>query len=186
MQKLSNAGAKQYEMQFYEFPTIQGTPYYVMPAQYLRPFSVVRRRAGVDIPVLFISRWDYMDIPNKYVLGATSEIFWDAGGDYAGVARTMHCFPNPENSTDTMRAWFIRSPEIIGQITETAPISSEWLDAFCDQLALALAKKFNPQAVQANDMVNQMMASTLAARQADREIAPVRMRVSSRGRRGWR
>jgi hypothetical protein len=186
MQALSNAGAKQYEMQFYDYSTIQGTPSYVFPQMYLRPFTSTRRRAGVDIPVLNISRWDYEDIPNKLVYGAPSECFWDASGAYAGSPRTMYLWPNPENSTDVMRHWMIRSPEIITSLGETAPISTEWLDAFCDGVALRIAKKFNPAAVQQNDMVNQAMATMQAARQADRETAPARFRMSARGRRGWR
>lgn len=186
MQALSNASCKQYELQFYNYPTIQGTALYVFPQTYLRPFTSTRRRAGVDIPVLNISRWDYEDIPNKAALGAPSENFWDASGAYAGSPRSMYLWPTPENSTDEMRHWMIRSPEIITSLNETAPISTEWLDAFCDGVALRLAKKFNPQAVQTNDMVNQAMATMTAARQADRETAPARFRVSSRGRRGWR
>lgn len=186
MQQLNNIGAKQYEMNFYQFTTVQGQASYVFPAQYLAPFTMTRLRAGVDIPVLPISRWDYEDIPNKAVVGATNEAFWDASGVYAGSARTMYLWPVPENSTDVMRFWMIRVPEVITSIAETLPISTEWLDAFCDIVALRLARKFNPGAVQTNDMVNTAGLSFTAARQADREKAPARFRVSARGRRGWR
>lgn len=186
MQQLNNLGAKQYEMNFYQFTVVQGQASYVFPAQYLSPFTMTRRRAGVDIPVLSISRWDYEDIPNKLDVGATNEAFWDAGGVYAGSPRTMYLWPVPENSTDIMRFWMIHSPEVITSIGETLPISTEWLDAFCDIVALRIARKFNPQAIQQNDMANLAGMSFTAARQADREKAPARMRVSSRGRRGWR
>jgi hypothetical protein len=186
MQALSNAGAKQYEMQFYQYTVVQGQAAYVYPAEFLRPFVVTRTRAGVQIPVLSISRWDYQDIPVKFAVGAPSECFWDAGGDYAGSPRTMYLWPVPENSTDLISQWMIRTPEVITSLAETAPISTEWLDAFCDALALRIAKKFNPAAVQQNDMVNQAMATMSAARQADRETSPARFRMSSRGRRGWR
>jgi hypothetical protein len=186
MQQLNNLGAKQYELAFYEYTVVQGQASYVFPAQYLYPFTMTRRRAGVDIPVLAISRWDYEDIPNKADTGATSEAFWDASGAYAGSARTMYLWPVPENSTDVMRQWMIRSPEVITAITETLPISTEWLDAFCDIVALRVARKFNPQAVQQNNMENVAAMSFTAAREADRERAPARFRVSARGRRGWR
>ena len=57
MQQLNNLGAKQYEMAFYQFTVVQGQASYVFPAQYLAPFTTTHRRAGVDIPVLNISRW---------------------------------------------------------------------------------------------------------------------------------
>ena len=186
MQALSNSGAKQYELQLYTYTVALNQPSYVFPQEFLRPFTSTRRRAGVDIPVLNISRWDYEDIPNKLSNGAPSECFWDASGAYASQPRTMYLWPVPENSTDVMRHWMIRSPEIITGIAETAPISTEWLDAFCDDLALRIARKFNPSAIQTNDMVNTRANSFMAARQADRETAPARFRVSSRGRRGWR
>jgi hypothetical protein len=192
LQDFSNKGQKAYELALYEFPTVVGQPSYVMPEQFLRPVVMTRRRFGVDIPVLSISREDYEWIPNKQATGAITEIFWDASGAFAGEPRSMYVWPVNDLDTDTMRFWFIQAPQIVNaqQLNATAPISTEWLDAFTDALAVRLAMKYNPSAMAPPPAGNNILAAAAAsfavARQADRQVAPIRIRMSTRGRWGWR
>ena len=185
LQYFSNeCGMIPYQLELWQFTTTQLQAFQVAPTKYLQPFTMTRTRAGVQIPVLSISRWDYEDIPSKKSVGATTEAFWDPAGAYAGSARTLYMWPVPENSTDQMRLWMMRAPEIVTNIAETPPIATEYLDAFCDDLALRIASKFNPQAIQ--QCAANAIRSLAVARTATRERAPVRMRMSAKGRRGWR
>lgn len=192
MQDFSNRGIKEYELAFYEItPLVVGQQSYQLPQQYLRPLINTRRRSGADLPVLSISREDYEDIPNKLVEGAISEAFWDASGAYTAQPRTLWVWPTSENTTDILRGWWIQSPQIMQaqSLSQTAPIATEWLDAFCYAVAVRLAMKFNPSML-ANPAASPLLLASSAAfevaRQADRNRAPARFRMSVRGRRGWR
>jgi hypothetical protein len=192
LQDFSNRGQKAYELAFYELPLVAGQASYVLPQQFLRPVVMTRRRDGVDIPILQISREDYEWIPNKLATGSVTEMFWDASGAFSAQPRTMYVWPVNDLSTDIMRLWFIQSPQIVDAqaLANTAPIATEWLDAFTDAVAVRLAQKFNQVALapppQGNNLLVAAAASFMAARQADRQTAPIRIRMSTRGRWGWR
>lgn len=183
MQDFAARGAKQYQMQLVTQTTQTGNPTYTIdPGAYL--FTAGLRRNGADTPILPISRSDYEEIPNKAVSGRPSEIWLD-GGTYGVAPRTYKVWPVPENTSDIIRLWVLRRPETItSNLTQTAPISYEFQDAFCDALALRIAKKFNPSIAQA--LTGDAERSFLLAHALERDRAPVRFRVSTRGRRGWR
>lgn len=178
----ANRGAKAYEMQLVsQTVTANVSSYTIDPGAQV--FTAVLRRSGIDTPLVKISREDWEDIPNKANPGRPSEIFFDMAS-YGVEPRTYYVWPVPENSSDVIRLWVLRRPESITALSQTAPVSWEWQDAFCDALALRLAKKFNPSFVQS--LQPDAAASFIVARQNDRDRAPTRMRMSTRGRRGWR
>lgn len=182
LQDFSNRGAKAYEMALVSQTVTAGTPNYTL-AEGAQVFTAVLRRDGVDTPLVRISREDYEDIPVKTTQGRPSEIFFDSNA-YGVAPRTYWLWQVPENSTDSVRLWVLRRPETVRALGDTLPISFEWQDAFCDALAARLSKKFNPDLASA--LVGDAAKSFSAAREADRDRAPVRMRMSTRGRRGWR
>lgn len=182
MQDFSSKGVKAYELKLVTQLVTGGTAAYTL-TEGARIFTAVLRRDNIDIPILQISREDYEDIPNKTLTGRPSELFLDPA-TYGVTPRTYYLWQVPENSTDIVRMWVIRRPETINKLNQDAPIAFEWQDAFCDALGLRLAKKFNPSAVQM--LAGDAPASFETARMADRDRAPVRFRMSTRGRRGWR
>lgn len=182
MQDFSNKGVKAYELALVTQVVTTSTASYALSTAG-RIFTAVLRRDGIDTPLVTISREDYEDIPDKANEGRPSEIFFDAA-QYGVTPRSFYLWPVPENSSDIVRMWVIRRPETINSLSDTAPISFEWQDAFCDALALRLAKKFNPDFVEG--LERDFARSFHEARLADRDRAPVRMRMSTRGRRGWR
>lgn len=183
LQEFSNRGFKAYEMALVSQTVTAGDKDFTLPANALRVFTAVLRRGGVDTPMVTISREDYEAIPNKESKGRPSELFVDAGA--AGItARTVNLWPVPENSTDIVRMWTLRRPERVVGLAEEPGIAIEWIDAFCAALAARLAAKYAP-ALESTRKADAEQAFQYA-RDADRDRAPLRMRMSTRGRRGWR
>lgn len=178
----ANKGVKSYQMSLVTQTVTANEPAYTIDPG-AQVFTAVLRRSGIDTPLVRISREDYEDIPNKAQPGRPSEIFFDMG-TYGVTPRTFYLWPVPENSSDVVRMWVLQRPESVTQLAQTPPISWEWQDAFCDALALRLAKKFNPSLIQS--LTADSLASFGVAQQADRDRSPLRLRVSTRGSRGWR
>lgn len=184
LQEWSNRGFKGYEMvQVNQTLSTQGAASFTLPASVLRIFTAVLRRSSIDTPLVMISREDYEAIPAKTTQGRPTELFLDAGVSGLTV-RTVYVWPTPENTTDVVRMWCLRRPEAITSIAQEPGISSEWTDAFAAGVAVRLARKYAPKLVA--DLHEEAQSAFNLARDADRDRSPLRLRMSTRGRRGWR
>lgn len=102
--------------------------------------DVILRRDGVDTPVEFMSRSEYLNIPDKTYEGRPDRVFIDKQRD--GI--TMTFWTLPENSTDEILFSAVRKFEDSDTASDTADIHSYMYDAFAYGLAFRLAEKFSP------------------------------------------
>lgn len=102
--------------------------------------DVVLRRDGVDTPVEFMSRQEYLNIPEKDTEGRPDRVFIDKQLD--GI--TMTLWTVPENSTDQLFFDAVRKFEDSDTASDTADIHYYMYDAFAYGLAFRLAEKFSP------------------------------------------
>ena len=102
--------------------------------------DVVLRRDGVDTPVTFMPRTEYLDIPEKDTEGRPDRVFIDKGRD--GI--TMTLWTVPENSTDQLIFYAARKFQDSDAASDTADIPYYMYDAFAYAMAFRLAEKFAP------------------------------------------
>ncbi len=183
---LGNRGAKAYEMELVTQTTTPGMVSFSLPQRAARVFTASLRRDGNDVPLIPIAQYDYEAIPEKTVSGRAVQ-YWDDTLGTGNGARSVYIWPAGENNTDVIRLWILRRPMIALEtgIAQTPGIAPEWQDAFADGLSVRLAQKFNMD--MKRDCESAFAESLKVARQADRDRAPLRLRVSPYlGRRGRR
>jgi hypothetical protein len=125
-------------------------------------------RSGVDTPVEFYARQDYLNIPEKTTEGRPDRCFIDKQRD--GLVFTF--WPIPENSTDI----------ISDTAADTADIPYYMYDAFAYALAFRLAEKYSPPELEAT-MYQKAQVSFRDAQNAVRERGDVRIVPTSSRRR---
>jgi hypothetical protein len=100
--------------------------------------EAVHNRDGQDIQLQRISMEEYMKIPNKGQTGRTTQYAIRNGRDYP----TMHLWPIPENSTDTIKVeTFSYLQDVTKSAIETADISRKFLPCLTAGLAYNIAMK---------------------------------------------
>lgn len=182
--ELHNRGAKAYEMELITQATTVGMESFALPQRVSRVLFATLRRDNIDVPLVPIAQYDYESVPSKSTQGRPVQ-FWENVTGTGNGARTVYIWPAGENTTDTIRMWCLRRPmeALASGIAQTPGIAFEWQDAFCDGLSVRIAQKFNPEVM---GMCQSAYNKSLElARQADRDRAPTRFRVSPLyGRRG--
>lgn len=98
------------------------------------------RRNGIDTPIEFTSRSEYLDIPDKSLEGRPDRCFVDKGRD----GLTFWLWPVPENSTDTVVVNAVRKFDDFDTAADDADIPYHMYEAFAAGLAARLAEKFAP------------------------------------------
>ena len=100
--------------------------------------EAVHNRDGQDIQLQRISMEEYMKIPNKGQTGRTTQYAIRNGSDFA----TMHLWPIPENSTDTIKTeTFTYLQDVNKSAIETADVSRKFLPCLTAGLAYNMAIK---------------------------------------------
>lgn len=100
--------------------------------------EAVHNRDGQDIQLQRISMEEYMKIPNKGQIGRTTQYAIRNGRDFA----TMHLWPIPENSTDTIKTeTFTYLQDVNKSAIETADVSRKFLPCLTAGLAYNMAIK---------------------------------------------
>lgn len=140
--------------------------------------DVVLRRDGVDTPVEFMSRSDFLNIPEKDIEGRPDRVFIDKGRD--GI--TMTFWTTPENSTDVIMFSAVRKFEDSDTAADTADIHYYMHDAFAAELAHRIAEKFGPPELE-EKLFGKAQIKFLAAQNAVRERGDVRIVPASASRR---
>ena len=132
--------------------------------------DVVLRRNGVDTPVVFMSRDELMNIPEKDIEGRPDRVFIDKGRD--GI--TMTFWTTPENSTDEIIFNAVRKFEDADVASQTADIHYYMYDAFAYGLAFRLAEKFSPPELE-QALYGKANNAFIGAQNAVRERGDVRL-----------
>ena len=100
--------------------------------------EAVHSRDGQDIQLERISMEEYMKIPNKSQTGRTTQYAIRNGRDFP----TMHLWPIPENSTDTIKVeTFTYLQDVNKSAVQTADISRKFLPCLTAGLAYNMGMK---------------------------------------------
>ena len=100
--------------------------------------EAVHSRDGQDIQLQRISMEEYMKIPNKGQTGRTTQYAIRNGRDFP----TMHLWPIPENSTDTIKVeTFTYLQDVNKSAVQTADISRKFLPCLTAGLAYNMGMK---------------------------------------------
>jgi len=140
--------------------------------------DVSLRRNGVDTPVTFMPRREYLDIPEKTIEGRPDRVFVDKGRD--GITLTL--WTVPENSTDILVFNTVRKFEDSDTAADTADIPYYMYDAFAYGLAFRLAEKYAPPELE-QALYGKAQNAFMDAQNAVRERGDVRIVPTSGHRR---
>jgi len=100
--------------------------------------EAVHNRSNTDIQLERISMEEYMKIPNKGQTGRTTQYAIRNGRDFP----TMHLWPIPENSTDTIKVeTFTYLQDVNKSAVQTADISRKFLPCLTAGLAYNMGMK---------------------------------------------
>jgi len=143
----------------------------------------VRRRELTDyeIPIVFTSRQDYFDLPNKEQIGTPIQAYYsrqDIAGETSGI---MYLWNSPSSSVPVINFTYERKLEILINNDDTVDVPDYALDALIYCLALRLVQKFGTSKelalwikADANRLKNDMLSY-------DSTLYPVRMKMKRYG-----
>lgn len=140
-----NFGWKQHAIEFVSQPLVAGTNTFTLPVGGVDIFHATLKRDGREVEMYPISRSDYNSLHDKALTGRPDRYFVDRGtflGD--APAATVYLWQTPENSTDTMEIYYIRTLEDAGDPMHTLDIPPSYQEAFSAGMAFMLSKKFAP------------------------------------------
>lgn len=138
-----------FRIQRLTFTTVDGTASYTgptdIPTQLIDMINVAHRDAdGIDTPMIFMSRQEYMDIPDKTVEGRPDRMFVDK--QVSGITVTL--WPVPDNSTDSIVIDAVRKFQDSDTASDTQDIPYQLQDAFVYGLACRLCEKYGPPEIE--------------------------------------
>jgi hypothetical protein len=139
--------------------------------------DVVLRRSNVDTPVEFMSRQEWLNIPDKDTEGRPDRVFIDKQRD--GLSMTI--WTVAENSTDILIWDAVKKFEDSDTAADNADINWYMQDAFAAGLASRLAEKFAPPELE-EKLFLKAEAKFKTGSNASRERGAVRIVPQS----GWR
>ncbi len=129
------------------FVTVQGQAEYTAGVEFditdirlIDVINVVLTRSGTDTPVEIMSRSEYLNIPEKDIVGRPDRIFIDKQRDRL----VFTLWTTPENSTDIIKYDAVRKFEDSDTASDTPDIPYQMTEAFAAGLASKLAAKFAP------------------------------------------
>ncbi len=104
----------------------------------------VRRREGTDyeIPIIFESRKDYFNLPNKNQLGTPIQAYYQRGRDNG----TMYLWSAPSSSLPVINFTYERELQIMDKPEDTFDFPEEWHYAIITNLAVKLIPKYGASA----------------------------------------
>jgi hypothetical protein len=133
-------GIRQWMVERLEQTMVSGDETFDLPTGGIDIFNAVLRRADRDSPMYRISRAEYLEIPDKAIVGRPDRYFVDRRYNVA----TVYLWQTPENSTDIMVLDYVRNISNPGEMVNTLQMPPHMLDAFVTGLAARLAFKFTP------------------------------------------
>lgn len=144
---------------------------YDSPAGTVAILEMVVRRDGVDSPVEPMMRDEYLAIPDKTTTGMPTRFYFDRSRD----TPTILLWPLPENSTDTLYFYRMRTLQDVGSPSYTLDIPPRWQEAVASGLAAKLAVKYAPDRI--GPLKGEAKSRFEEAKQEDRERSPTQTRV---------
>ena len=149
MKDWQNFGLKQHALEFVSQPLTAGTGTFVLPTGGVDIFHATLKRDGRETEMYPISRSDYNALHDKSLQGRPDRYFVDKStftGD--APASTVYLWQVPENSTDTIELWYVRTLEDVGDPMNTLDLPAAYQEAFSAGMAFMLSKKFAPERAQ--------------------------------------
>lgn len=116
----------------------QGDTSFVLAAGEIDIIDAYHRRSGLDIPIVAISRMEYINIPDKDQQGRPDRYWVDRS-----KIPTAYIWPASENSTDVIHYWALVQFEDVATIAEDADAPRRWQEAIVSGLSAKLALKYN-------------------------------------------
>jgi hypothetical protein len=172
-----------FRVQRFSFTVTESTATYTdpdIPEHLIDILGAVLTRDGVDTPINFMGRAEFLNIPEKTTEGRPDRWYVDKARD--GIIATF--WPVPENSTDIITFDAVLKFEDHDTASEDADIPYYMFDAFAAGLASRLAEKYAPPELEeklfAKARVAFRQGTSASKEQGDIRIVP----GSGRRRRG--
>jgi len=141
-----NFGYKQYTLGFVSQPVVSGTATFTLPEGAYDIFHASLRRDSRQSEMYAISRSDYNSLNDQTLTGRPDRYFVDKSTYIdSSPTTTVYLWQVPENSTDTIEIWYMRSNQEAGDLQDNPDISPLFQEAFAAGLAFFLSKKFSPE-----------------------------------------
>jgi len=144
---------------------------YDSPSGTVAILEMVVRRSGIDTPVFPMMRDEYLAIPDKTTEGLPNRYYFDR----SRTTPTITLWPIPENSTDTIYFYRMRSLQDVGTAAGTLDIPPRWHEALAAGLAAKLAVKYAPDRI--GPLKGEAKSRFEEAKTEDRERSPTQTRV---------
>ena len=141
-QALSNATASY---------TLSPVPYRIIEARY-------RNTDGRDIPMIQMTRQEYVDLPLKSSAGIPTQYYYDV----QRAATTLYVWPVQATvTTETIEYTFQRIIEDIDDLNNDLDINQEWLETIGWNLADRLMPSYGINNPKVTQMANELLAAAL-------------------------
>lgn len=151
----------------------QGTAQYTLADDVIDILDMVLRRDGTDYEMDRISRYDYLNFPNKTDQGRPSQFYFDRQ-----ITPVINLWQTPENSTDQLVYYYVRRIEDAGALTNTTSIPFRFYPCMVAGLAYYLAVKRAPDRVQMMKSIYEEEFQRAANEDEDR--VPLKLQPSAR------
>lgn len=132
-------GMRQWMIKYAEQVMSTGIQQFILPVGAIDLFDAVLLRNANATPINRMSRAEWLEIPNKTMLGRPDRYF----PDRQASSVTVNLWRSPENSTDVMQYYYFRQMARPGAMSNTLEMPPHALEAFVAGLAAKFALKFN-------------------------------------------
>lgn len=146
-------------------------PTYDAPTGTIALLEMFVRRDGLDTPIFPMGRDEYANIPDKTEEGLPNRYYFDR----SRTTPTITLWPVPENSTDTIYFYRMRSLQDVGVASNTLDIPPRWHEALASGLAAKLAVKYAVDRI--GPLKGEAKSRFDEAKQEDRERMPTSTKV---------
>jgi hypothetical protein len=139
----------------------------------------VRRRESTnyEIPIVFQSRKDYFDLPNKNQPGTPIQAYYDRQIPQ-GV---MYLWNSPSSAVSIINFTYERKIQVMTEATQTFDVPEDWYDAITYNLAKRLIPKVGCSQERKVDIVTGAQEYLDAALGFDQAVYPIRLKPQRYG-----
>ena len=141
--------------------------------------ETVRRRESTDyeIPIVFQSRKDYFDLPNKNQSGTPIQAYYDRQQP-TGV---MYLWNRPASARSIINFTYERAIMVMTEATQTFDLPNEWFDAIVYNLAKRLIPKVGCSQARKADIKEAATEYLNNALGFDQAVYPIRLKPQRYG-----
>lgn len=143
-----------------------------------RILNVRRQEAtNYEIPIVFESREDYFNLPNKESQGNPIQAYYSRQ-EPQGI---MYLWNTPASSVPLINFTYERETQIITDDTDNFDLPSYWIEALCYNIADRLTLKFSCSAERRAELKGRAMESLNNALSFDDAVYPIEVKVQQYG-----